>query len=84
MMNGRSPRILGLATADHSYTCCSRRPRGPSETYSVSVTLRARHGCQESLQQVLYVDYYITGTGVNEDYLIWWDVLLPLVMRNAP
>ena len=63
-----------------------QKPGGldPGETYSVSVTLRARHGCQDDVQQVLYMIYYDTGTGVNEDYLIWWDALLPLVMRNAP
>jgi len=47
-------------------------------------SVRARHGCRDELEQVLYMAYYDTGTGVNADYLVWWDVFLPLVMRNAP
>jgi hypothetical protein len=63
-----------------------QKPNGidPGETYAVSMTLRAHFGCNDHVDQSVYMAYYATGTGLDVDYLIWWDVLLPLVMRNAP
>jgi hypothetical protein len=63
-----------------------QKPGGlnPSETYAVSMTMRAHQGCRDHVQEALYMSYYFTGTGENADYLIWWDILMPAVMRNAP
>jgi len=55
-----------------------------SETYAVSMTMRAQRGCRDDVHQSVGMSYYGSTTGDTEDYLIWWDVLLPLVMRNAP
>jgi hypothetical protein len=53
-------------------------------TYPVSMTMRAHFGCDDHVDQSVYMAYYATGTGLDMDFLIWWDILMPAVMRNAP
>ncbi len=63
-----------------------QKPGGldPGEIYMVSMTMRAHHGCSDQVEEVVYMAYYFTGTGNPDDYLIWWDIFMPAVMRNAP
>ena len=77
---------LATSHAFGEVSWAGQKPGGldPDETYAVSMTMRAHQGCRDHVQEAIYMSYYFTGTGQNADYLIWWDVLLPLVMRNAP
>lgn len=63
-----------------------QKPGGlnPGETYTVSLTTRARHGCQESLHQNFSLDYFFSGVGSDAPYKIWWNAYLPAILKAFP